>query len=247
MKKRGRVQLYTNVGDGIIAVDGVQYAFQLQGMWRSEMPPRIGMLVEVTFDAQGTPESIVEVPDSQIAKEQAEQALASAKQHGTALAGTVRSRFAIPVLAAEVILLIGFFVLPNVTIGFVNRSLTGWDLIGLDVNTLSTNAHGFLSLLCLLCLFAPLAVPFLKQWWSRWLYVAPLGFTVLALITVYFQIQNAGHAARESASDLFGSAAAREMTNQVAGMFHIGMGVFVVVICALYLASRSLKSTMSPK
>ena len=52
------------------------------------------------------------------------------------------------------------------TIGFVNRSLTGWDLIGLDVNTLSTNAHGFLSLLCLLCLFAPLAVPFMKQWWG---------------------------------------------------------------------------------
>jgi hypothetical protein len=245
MKKRGRVQLYTNVGDGIVAVDGVQYEFKLQGMWRTEMPPRIGMLVEVTFNAQGVPESIVAVPDSQIAKEQAEQALASAKQHGAALAGTVKSRFAIPVLVAEAILLIGFFLLPNATIGFINRSLTGWDLIGLDVNTLSTNAHGFLSLLCVLCLFAPLAVPFLKQWWSRWLYAAPLGFMIFALIAVYFQIENAGHAARESAGDLFGADAAREMTNQVAAMFHIGMGVFVVAICALYLASRSLKTTIS--
>ena len=104
MKKRGRIQRDTSVGDGVLAVEGVQYAFKLERMWRSEMPPRIGMLVEVTFDAQGAPESIVAVPDSQIAKEQAEQALASAKQHGTAFAGTVKSRFAIPVLVAEVIL-----------------------------------------------------------------------------------------------------------------------------------------------
>ncbi len=247
MKKRGRVQRDTSVGDGVLAVEGIQYAFTLERMWRSEMPPRLGMLVEVTFDTQGAPESIVAVPDGQIAKEQAEQALASAKQHGTALAGTVKSRFAIPVLTAEVILLIGFFLLPNVTIGFVNRSLTGWDLIGLDVNTLSTNAHGFLGLLALLCLFAPLAVPFLKQRWSRWLYVAPLGFTAVAPVTLYFQIENAGHAARESAGDLLGAAAAREMTNQVAGMFHIGIGVFVVAICALYLASRSFKAPHPPK
>jgi len=205
------------------------------------------MLVEVTFDAQGAPESVVAVPDSQIAKEQAEESLASAKQHGTALAGGARASFAIPVLAAEVMLLIGFFLLPNMTISFVNRSLTGWDLIGLDLNTLSTNAHGFLSLLGMLCLLAPLAVPFLKRWWSRWLYVAPLGFAILAFITIYFQMENAGHAARESASDIFGAGATREMTNQVAGMFHLGMGIFVVSGCALYLASRSLKPTNSNK
>ncbi len=240
--QRGRVLKNPDTGPGLLASDGKQYTFTLEGMWKSEFPPRPGMVVDIDFDSLGAPAGVHIVPDSQIAKEQAEQAIAGARRQGGERASSLKARSGASVLVAEAILLLGFFVLPSITIAFVNRSLTGWDLIGVNVNAYNTSEHGFLSLVALLCLFAPLAVPFIRQTWSRWLYAAPLGFTVLAPVSVYFQLESAGHAARQSAGDLFGVATAREMTSQADGLLHIGIGAFVVTTCALYLASKSLKA-----
>ena len=242
--QRGRVLRDTNAGPGLLTCEGIQYVFTLEGMWRSDMPPRTGMMVEVTFDPAGLPVAVRLVPEAQLAREHAEQALAGVRRQGSVLAGTFKTRFAVPVLVAEVVMLLGFFVLPAVTISFVERSLSGWDAIGIDVNTMGANDHGLLSLLAIVGLFAPMAVPFVQKRWARWLYCGPLAFSVIALVTLYLQISSATRAVSRSVGDAFGSQAgqfANEAVHGVTSMYHVSVGVFVVLLCAGYLASWSFK------
>jgi hypothetical protein len=243
MTKRGRVQRDTSIGDGVVAVEGKQYVFQLEGMWRSELPSRAGMLVDVTFDSVGVPLYMVAVPDSQIAKEQAEQTLAGAKRHGTAIAGGLKARYGLPVIVAEAVMLIAFFLMPNIAFGneFAKQNFSGWDAIGLSVNTMSSNDHGLLSLIAIVFLFAPLAASFLQKPWARFLYLAPLAFVVLAFLTIFMQIQNASHAATQAAGDLLGGAAARQVGSGISEMIHVDLGAYLVIVCAIYLATRTFK------
>ena len=245
MTQRGRVLRDTNVGPGLLTVDGRQFVFTLEDMWKSDLPPRPGMIVDVAFNTEGAPQAVCLVPDNQIAKEQAEQAIADARQHGSAIASGIKSRFGIPVVVTELILLVSFFILPNVSVGnaYARRALTGWEVTGLNVSSGMASDHGFLSLLAVVCLFAPLAVPFWKSVWSRWLYAAPLGFCFLTLVTIYVEVQKLGRAATESAASWLGAQAATEMSRQVAGMISVQVGAFLVLICAGYLATRALKAS----
>lgn len=241
--KRGRVLRDTNVGPGLMTVGGKQYSFTLEDMWVSEVPPRPGIVVDVTFSGEGAPTSVKAVPDNQLAKEQAQQALAGARRHSAALTSGLRSRFGVAAILAEALLLIAFFVLPNMRVGngFTSRLLNGWDAIGLDPATTATNNHGLLSLLAI-ALFAPIAVPFLHKAWSRWLYAAPFCFAVVALISVYYEIQNTGKAARQAVGDIFGAgAAAGQSANPMAGMFSPAVGAFLVLICSIFLVTRMFR------
>ena len=81
MTKRGRILRDTNVGPGMLTADGTQYNFTLEHMWISDVPPRVGMPVDVHFNAEGSLESVAAVSATQIAKEQAQKALAGAMRH----------------------------------------------------------------------------------------------------------------------------------------------------------------------
>ncbi len=245
MTKRGRVLRDTNVGPGLVTVEGRQYSFLLEGMWRSDVPPRTGMTVDVGFDAEGAPVEVYAVSESQIAKEQAHKALDGALRHGGALGASVgggfKGRFGPLTIAAELIMLLAFFILPSLRIGgFVSRALSGWDAIGLDAQTQMPTDHGILSLLAILCLFGPVAVPFLKQAWARWLNAAPLGFVVLAAISVGSVIRST-NAAMANVGEAFGGAGGREMARQFGPSYSLGVGAYLAVICAVYLAVRAFK------
>ncbi len=68
MTKRGQILVgghasFTGQGrseaePGLLTVEGKQYSFVVEGMWRSEVAPQAGMLVEVEFDSEGAPERI---------------------------------------------------------------------------------------------------------------------------------------------------------------------------------------------
>ena len=242
--ERGLIQKDTSMGDGVVSVNGKQFIFQLLGMWRSPQPPRAGMAVDVTFDEAGVPVSLESVPDSKLAKEQAEMALTGAKRHGVAVAGTLKLRFGLPVIAGELVMLIAFFVMPNLSVGggFGGQSFTGWDAIGFNVNTMSANDHGILSLLAIVGLLAPLAVTFVKNAWARWLFAAPLLFSILAVMTIVWEIESAGRTASNAAGDVFGSEVARQVSNSLGQMLHIGIGAYLVFLCAVFLATRALKA-----
>src|SRR6266700_5569298 len=80
MAKRGKVLRDPLAGPGLLMVEGQQYPFVLDGIWRSAVPASAGLAVDVDFDSQGSIRGITAVPDSQLAKEQAEVALTAAKE-----------------------------------------------------------------------------------------------------------------------------------------------------------------------
>ncbi len=250
MTKRGRVLRDTNIGPGLLTVEGKQYSFLLEGMWRSEVPPRPGMTVDVNFDPDGAPAEVFAVSEGQIAKEHAQRAFDGALRHGGAVGGSigaslgggVKGRFGPLTIAAELIMLLAFFVLPDLRVGgFVSRALSGWDAIGLNPQTQMTIDHGLLSLLAILCLFAPAAVPFLKQAWARWLNAAPAGFLLLACLAVGSQVQSAASAAGRMGEEL-GGTAGREMVGQFGPTYSLAVGAYLALICAIYLVTRAFKT-----
>jgi hypothetical protein len=247
MTKRGRILRDTSVGPGLLTVEGTQYTFLLEGMWRSEMPPRTGMAVDVIFDRTGAPAIVCAVSEGQVAKE-GSQPESPRMTLGEETATVPRQRLGPATIVAELLMLACFFFLPNIEMGnaYARRKVNGWDSIGLDPNTMMTNDHGFLSLLAVLCLFAPLAVPFVKQAWSRWLHAAPFAFVVLAVAAISNAVRNVGQQAAGSIGGLLGGEAAREMSRQMAGMFSISFGAYGVLVCSIYLLTRALRSTSQP-
>jgi hypothetical protein len=228
-----------------MTIEGTQYTFLLEGMWRSEVPPRTGMLVDVAFDPAGAPEMVYAVSEGQVAKEQAQRALTGVLKQGESMKGSFKSRFGAVTILAEVVMLACFLLLPNMQMGnaWAQRKVNGWDAIGLDPNTMMTNDHGLLSLLAVLCLFAPLAVPFVKQAWSRWLYAAPFAFAILAVGAISTAIHNIGQHAAGTIGGALGSEAAREVGRQMSGMFSMSFGAYGVLLSSIYLLTRAFKSS----
>ena len=69
MQKRGRILRDPISGPGLLMVEGQQYPFSLEGVWRSEAPPTTGMVVDVEFDSGSRVVAVTAVAESQIAKE----------------------------------------------------------------------------------------------------------------------------------------------------------------------------------
>ena len=169
--KRGRVLRDTNVGPGLVTVDGKQYTFTIEDMWLSEVPARSGMVVEVTFAEAGVPLTLRAVPESQIAREQAQTALANVQMQGSALASGLRARYGTLPLIAFAALIVGWFFLDAISLGGARVQFTFWQLLSyvgnaralLDsIGTANNPGSGIFSLLA----FLALAGPVLRFFWS---------------------------------------------------------------------------------
>ena len=79
MRKRGKVLRDPHAGPGLLMVEGRQYQFLLESVWKSDGPPKPGLPVEVDFGQSGQILAITVVPESQLVKEQ-EEAMASQKK-----------------------------------------------------------------------------------------------------------------------------------------------------------------------
>lgn len=79
MIKRGRILRDTNAGDGLVSIEGRQYPFRLEGMWRSDFAPRVNGVVEAEFDDQGELVGLRGLEASALAGEQAAQVLGAAQ------------------------------------------------------------------------------------------------------------------------------------------------------------------------
>lgn len=244
--KRGRVLRDTHAGPGLLVVDSVQHLFTLENMWRSDVPPRAGMVVDVTFTSDGALASVAAVPEAQVAKEQAQTVLAGALRHVSGLSETARAHYGILNVSLQLLLLISFFVLQSLSLQatpYLQPHWTGWEAIGVDLHGLEQNTtvsmdRGLLSVLAIVCIFAPLAVPFLKQARARWLYVAPLAFCLLALGTVWVEIHNAANEIAVNIAGFGSHNAAMAAANEFSGAFSIRMGAYLVLLFSLALATR---------
>jgi hypothetical protein len=130
---RGKILRDTSMRSGLITVTGQQYPFAPENVWKSDVPPpATGMSVDVEFDAAGEIVGLRSIPDSQIAKEQAELALASARDKSGKLVAAAVARFDLPTLAAVDVLFLGWFSFSALSIQTPLGRLdyTFWQLLG---------------------------------------------------------------------------------------------------------------------
>jgi hypothetical protein len=204
----------------------------------------------VEFDAGGQIVGITAVPDSQLAKEQAEVAMAVAKEKGAALASGMVAKFGLPNLVAAGLLIVGWFFLATVSLDasiFGKMDFTFWQILGFlnSSNILeslgagrrggpSSGMYGFLAIICL-------AGPFISYFWKDKKAflggVLPLLFMVIVALMV-----------RSSIHSAFGGAASgpyAEMQEQAQDeamkAISLGFGAYLSVLASLYFAGIGAK------
>ncbi|HNR23715.1 MAG TPA: hypothetical protein PKL49_11920 [Steroidobacteraceae bacterium] len=249
--KRGRVLRDTSAGEGLVFVDGNQYAFRLEGVWKSEYAPKVNMGVEAEFDEQGRLMALRSVSASGVAGEQAAQALGAAQESAKRLAAELQAkglpafqqyaqRIGYPVLAAFVALIIGWFFLAAVSVdlGFMGRnSVTFWQglkfLNSGAAAALGGGSTGFYGLLCIAALLAVV----LPQVWpnprARYGMAAPLALMLLVLIVAYAKVPAVPQGAEEFAAEF------RKAVS-------LGLGTYLAFAAAIYLAWKGLRAARNP-
>lgn len=226
MAKRGRVLRDPYAGPGLLMVEGRQYPFLVEGLWRSEVPARAGLAVNVDFDVHGNLNSISAAPEFQVERGQSEFARAGAGVRNTGFDRTpATGRLA--QFAASILLVLSWSFMTTVAIRqpFLGRvDLSFWQVLGyLNAGNLpqisefpGTPDSGLIGFLAILVL----AGPFLYQLWDdrRALLggILPLSFMMLV---AYMVRSNA------------------EPFNAVS----VGLGTYLSLSLAIYLAVVSMK------
>jgi hypothetical protein len=257
MTKRGKILRDTSAGNGLIVVDGQQYPFMLEGTWRSEVPPAVGMTVDAEFNDAGQIVSLRVVQDSQLTKEQAQAALIAAKGKGAEIFSGIVARVGAVNLIALLLLLIGWLFLSAVSIQspIGNMSFTFWQLLGfvnagsaLDVamqagtGSSSAGIYGFVAFLCLLG-------PFVRYFWKDKLAVLGGVLPLLFMLIVWL----IAHSKFSPAAGLAGTGVdpndpmVKEMTQQVSQAISIGIGVYLSALSCLYFAAMGVKDFLAAR
>jgi hypothetical protein len=199
-KMKGTIVKVPDASPGLIMVNGQQKSFTLEGVWKSPVAPAPNQTVEVELGASGAVTSVAVVDAQQFAKDQMKELGNLAQVHGKEAAeiakqqfGALASRMGPATLGSAVLVWVAWFFFPIASIdsGGGKMSFTFWKLIAADFNDLESlvngGHHGFFSLIGLLAIAAPFAVPFLRAAWSRYLNAAPLVYIVLGIITMWWK------------------------------------------------------------
>lgn len=254
MAQRGKVLRDTSNGKGLISATGIQYEFALEGCWKSDVSPKVGMVVEFELNAEGNISSVSAVPENQLAKEQAELVMQAAKEKGMAALSNASARVGTPVLVAWGALAIAWFFLNMVNISmFTNNSqgITFWNYLSMANNGFEGGINsdkGIFALLAILALVGPAVSQFWKDSKSHLGNCLPLALMLGLALTAYITF----HSKMSDAQKLFGGN--KYMENFASGMLaevmksvHIGMGGYVAVAASLYLAFVGMKRFLVAK
>ena len=106
MMKRGKVLRDPRTGPGLtdprltlpglLMIEGRQYWFCLEDIWKSEIPPRPGLTVDVKLDHAGRILAITAVSDSQLAEEQAERSVDATNMAGVKILRKIAAKCGMP-------------------------------------------------------------------------------------------------------------------------------------------------------
>jgi len=252
MTKRGKVLRDPHAGPGLLMVEGQQHQFTLEGVWKSEAPPRPGLPVDVEFDQGGQVLGITVVAESQIAKEQAEAAMAAAREKGSQWLGKIVAIVGVPKLVAGGLLIIGWFFLSTVTVQlpFLGKlEYTFWQILGFlnasnVLESLERNSHPSTGIYGFFCIVA-LAGPFVQYVWKdkRALLggLAPLVFMVIVGIAVRSSIQSAFGTGNDA------TGLGQQMQEEAMKAISLGMGVYLSILVSLYFAGIGTMKFLAAK
>lgn len=265
MNHRGKILRDTNAGPGLLSSNGTQHPFTLETHWKSDQPPRVGMVVDASFDGAGSLAAVMPVADSQLAKEQAELAVQAAKERGGALAAGLTARFGVPTLVAMGALVVGWFFLNTVAIQVSSQYSTGltfWKLLGvlnspaglLEGFGGSAGSSGIYGFLCIVALLGPLAPQVWKDKRAHLGGLLPLAFMLLVALMIYLGI-NDGLKQAQSAAGIFGGGAQAAQMAEIGNMMlqkamsaiSIGLGGYLALLASLYLAYRGAIQFLAAK
>lgn len=252
MSQRGRVLRDPSPSDpGLVIVAGRQFSFSLEGTWKSLTLPKPGLDVEVEVNADGTVSSLVAVPESQLAKEQAERTLNAAREGLSALAASAAARFGTPTLIATCALFVGWFFLSALTYdaGMIGKlDFTLWRFLGL-----LNSSNGFQSLLSMregadagiygLLAWLALLGPFVGAFWNdkraRLGGLLPLAFMLLVVVVARVSLVSAVSGAPGEVID----AEQAEIRKGVS----LGVGAYISMLASLYLAFNGVKRFLAAR
>jgi hypothetical protein len=82
-------------------IEGRQYWFGLEGVWKSKVPPLSGLTVDVKFDHAGQILAIMGVSESQLAEERAKRSVNATKAAGVKILRKIATKCGMPNLLRE--------------------------------------------------------------------------------------------------------------------------------------------------
>lgn len=246
MTHRGKILRDTNAGPGLLIVSGTQHPFTLEGHWRGDIPPKVGMVVDVEFGPTGTPATVTPVPEGTLAKEQADQAVQAIREKGGAVAGAMVSRFGARDLTALGLLVLGWFILKVGSFGggmLGEIDFTFWQVLGYvnsgaeSIGRRAMGGRAGTGILGLLAIVA-LAGPFVHHFWKdRRAHLGSLLPLLLMLFVLWRVFAGMGDAGGDVS--MFGEEGrqmAAEMRRQVRDAVSLGLGFYVAFAASIYFA-----------
>jgi hypothetical protein len=252
IRSRGTIIKVPDATPGLLMADGQQLTFVLEGCWKSPVAPAANMVVEVDRSETGAIAAITVVDSQQITKERLDQLSGLAQHHGKEAAaiarqgvGALAARMGTVTLVAAVALWVAWFLLPAFRIDFlfVSRSFTFWQLLGINEANLSDPSagnHGLFSLVGLLAIAAPFAVPFITHPRAKLLNAAPLAYLIAAILGLLLRINNASNGAGGNSEIARGFA--REVASAAWDAVSIGFGAYLLIAASGFLAYQAYRS-----
>jgi len=255
MTKRGKVLRDPHLAPGLLTVAGQQMPFVLEGLWKSDVPPKPGLAVDIDFNASGEIVAITVVPESQLAREQAEAAIAAAQKHGAVMVSRMIARFGLPTLIATGALLLGWFLLTAATVQtpLGRADFTFWQILGLlnsngtfEVmfegarGASSAGLYGFMALIALAGSFLPY---FWKDKRAALGGLLPLMYMGLVALMVRGSIHSSLSPAAGGALD----AMVQQMREEAMRAVSLGLGAYVSGLASLYFAAVGIRGFFAAK
>ncbi|HET7205835.1 MAG TPA: hypothetical protein VFI95_04565 [Terriglobales bacterium] len=246
MLKKGRILRDPLTGPGLLIVEGQQYPFLQEGVWRSDVPAKPGMAVQVEFDGENNICGITAIPERQIAAELADPATNILRERSTALLAAIVGRCGWPPLIAEVLLISAWCLLTAIAVQlpFAGKlQLTFWQLLGYlnssgTVQVLDPGTNPGAGLYGLFAIAAMLG-PFFQYVWrdkrAALGGILPLTFTFLVVL----MLRNNVHSLLRTQMGSF-SSIHQGTENTVMNAVSFGWGTYLAVFVGLYFAALSL-------
>jgi hypothetical protein len=242
MAKRGKVLRDPHLGPGLLLVEGKRYLF-LEELWRSDIPAKPGLVVNVDFDSGGNLNAITAGPHAELDQERAEKLRGNRNEMFDNW--TKSSAILVRATAAGGLLACWFFLTAiSIHLPFLgDLDLTFWQVLGylnrgnslplLEVQgNPDSGIFGFLAILSLVA-------PFLPGFWKdRRLLLAgilPLGFMVLIACLIDANIDGV------FASEMSGVSRSLPGGHPIFSMLSPGLGTYLSASLALYLSVSSTK------
>jgi hypothetical protein len=248
MIKRGKILRDANAGPGLLSVDGQHYQFSLEGVWSSAVPPSAGMAVDVEFGSDTSILAITQVPETQIAREQADAVVKAARQKGGLLLSAAIARFGLPMLIATGLLIIGWTFLGAISVQtlFGKLSLTFWQVLGFlnadspwetVMSGRGGSGAGFYGFLALIALAGPFLSYFWKDKRAALAGVLPLAF----MVAVGIMVRSNMHSAMGGTLDGPLGDMQRQAQQEMMSAISLGFGTYLSLLVSLYFTAVAAK------